>query len=402
MKPRILFVDDEKHVLEGYKLALRKKRKQWELLYASSGQEALSIMESQPVQVLVSDIRMPGMDGGTLLGKVKERWPGTLRIVLSGYYNDVASLKVVKAAHYFLVKPCSPENLQNAIARLLGFDHVLSDMQLRTVVTSLESLPALPNVYTLLLEELNKTEPSLKKIGMIIEKDPGISATLLKVVNSAFFGLFTKVSTPARAIAFLGIETLKGLILTASLLERYSKNDFPGFSLEQLGEHCFRVGELAKIIASTETGDKEFIEKCFLGGFMHDLGKLLLAESIWDKYQPVIENVQRNNLILFEEEKMKLGVTHAELGAYLLGIWGIDDDVVEAVLRHHAPDSTSKEFNLSMCVYAANVMDHELTSFSSQYRFNGFDEPMLEAMGLLERLPVWRDACKEKIHHDGK
>jgi len=399
MKPRILFVDDERPIIDGYKAALRKKRKQWDMLFASSGEEALVIMEQQPVQVLVSDVRMPGMDGEALLNAVQQRWPGTLRMVLSGYYDDETSIRLVKATHRFLAKPCNPNTLKDSIERLLKLDSVLTNDRLRKLIVSLDSLPALPSIYVRVLKELDDEVPSLDRIGEIVELDPGISVTLLKVVNSAFFGLFNTVTSPTRAIALLGTDTLKALVLTAALLERYTNSFFAGFSLEQLGEHCFRVGNLAKIIASVETEDKDFLEKCFLAGFMHDLGKLMLAETYWEGYRPVIESVQQDNLILFEEERNKIGVSHAELGAYLLGIWGIDDEVVEAVRAHHDIDSTVKGFSLSVCVHVANIMDHELTSFSKQYRFEGFDESLLESIGVLDRLPVWRQKCMEESPH---
>ncbi|WP_163809745.1 response regulator [Pseudodesulfovibrio sp. JC047] len=400
MKPRILFVDDEQHIIDGYKAALRKKRKQWDMVFVASSKEAMVIMEADPVQVLVSDVRMPGMDGEALLQTVQQRWPGTLRMVLSGFYDDATSLRLVKSTHRFLAKPCKPAVLAESIERLLKLNSVLTNERLRKLIASLDKLPTLPGLYVQVLKELESEEPSLDRVGEMIEQDPAISAILLKVVNSAFFGLFHTVTSPSRAIALLGMETLKALVLNVTLLDRYAKAEFDGFSLEKLGEHCFRVGNFAKIIASTETDDKDFLEKSFLAGFMHDLGKLMLVESFWEEYKEIITSVRKDNLLLFEEEKKRMGVCHAELGAYLLGIWGIDDEVVTAVRGHHDVDKAVQGFSLPLCVYVANVMDHSLNQYSKKYQYDGFDESLLDAVGLLDRLPVWRAHCLEANTED--
>lgn len=395
MKPRILFVDDEHQVLEGYRAALRKQRKRWTMLFAGSGDEALGIMEEEPVSVLVSDMRMPGMDGATLINRTSEQWPHTLRIVLSGYSEEDMILRVVKAAHHFLAKPCPPEELVAVIERVLALQDVLTDDNIRTLVSRATSLPSLPGIYTDLLEELEKPEPSIKRVGTIVEQDPSITASLLKVVNSPFFGFFGTVTSPFRAVTLLGIEALKGLVLSSSLFEKCT-GDSCRFPLEHMAEHARSTGLLARCIAQVEGKDKDYAETAFLAGLLHDVGKLLFMQILEAEYADLIRDVRAKKLILQTEEKKRFGVDHAEMGAYLLGTWGFGQDVVQAVHDHHLPDiNMEPPFNLAICLHVADAFEQSVSGSSCGGAVMTINEAALEQRGLLDQIPRWRERCIE-------
>ncbi|MBG0774801.1 MAG: HDOD domain-containing protein [Desulfovibrionaceae bacterium] len=398
MKKKILFVDDDRPVLDGFRLMLRSRRKEWELSFAQSGEEALELLAEQPadrpVDVIVADLRMRGMGGAVLLEQVQERWPGTLRVVLSGYSDMAATLKVVRAAHQFLAKPCSSEELTGVLARILNLRGLLVDRQVLRHVGRLGALPALPDVYVSIMEELASPEPAMDRLGAIVSRDPGVSASLLKLVNSAFFGLFGTVTNPARAVMLLGTETLKGVVLGAHLLSRFSDERYVGYSLERVGAHSYRCGGYARALAATESKDKGFLERCMLAGLLHDVGKLLLAQDLWADYMPVIEAVRERGRPLFELEREMLGVDHAVLGAYLLGVWGMAEETVQAVLAHHdLSRDPGRGFTPAVCAHAANALDHELNVFSDERTVFPMDIEALRARGLDARVDAWRGAC---------
>jgi DNA-binding NarL/FixJ family response regulator len=242
----ILFVDDDEQFLDGLKVLLHRRRREWDMHFAANAREALDIMSSQEFDIVVADMRMPGMSGADLLSEVQRLQPGAVRIILSGYSELRASYKAAKPAHQFLSKPCRFEDLVAAIERVIRLQRVLSDPGVRQTVSGIGALPALPDAYIRIQEELRKPEPSIQVLGDLVARDVGISATLLKLANSSFFGFFQNVTSPRRAVTLLGTETLKGLVLGAHLLAGLDLAQFAPFALERLWDHSLRTADIAR------------------------------------------------------------------------------------------------------------------------------------------------------------
>ncbi|MFW6055270.1 MAG: response regulator, partial [Thermodesulfobacteriota bacterium] len=172
MKKSILFVDDEPNILKGLQRMLRSMRREWDMRFAESGPEALEIMEQEPFDVLVSDMRMPGMDGVQLLEEVRKKYPETVRIVLSGHSDSQMTMKAVRVAHQYISKPAEAEELKSKISRSCSLLSLLNSAPLVKVVSGLERLPTLPQVYQQVMEELQQEEPSIGKVGAVIAKAP--------------------------------------------------------------------------------------------------------------------------------------------------------------------------------------------------------------------------------------
>lgn len=403
MKKNILFVDDDPNILDSFRAMLHRRRKEWAVHTANSGEEALEYMERERMDLVVADIRMPGMDGVQLLNRVRELHPETARVVLSGYSEFSATLNAVKPAHQFLMKPCQPEVLQSVLDRLLIMKEMLQDDTLRQVINGIDSLPALPDLYIKITEELSKAEPSLKRIGSLVERDIAISAALLKVVNSAFFGLYSKVSSPAQAVLLLGAETLQGLILGIHFLNQYERNSLPGLNLDNLWKHSLNTAYFAKAIGKAEGGDAEFVDACFLGGLLHDVGKLVLAMEFTEDYIQVLEAVRADDCYLYKAERFRFHVSHAEVGAYLLGTWGISEHVVGAVNSHHDLERIEGPgLTPVIAAHVANCLDHELIRYNKNYTFSPLDMKALERLGLDQRLDAWREICQQLLDKGGE
>ena len=207
----ILFVDDEPMVLQGLQRMLRPHRAIWDMSFATSGAEALAMLEGKPFDAVVTDMRMPGMDGATLLEQVRERYPAAIRIVLSGYFEQEAAMRALPVAHQFLAKPCDPMKLRHAIERTVGFVGLLPDVALRRVVGAIGKLPTLPRTSALLVQSLQNPDVQMDEIAAIVERDVGITAKILQLVNSAFFCLPNYVTSVRMAVSYLGLDTLKQL-----------------------------------------------------------------------------------------------------------------------------------------------------------------------------------------------
>jgi len=221
-KRRILFVDDEPMVLKGLQRSLRKMRDEWEMTFASNSKEALDILGSEPYDVIVSDLRMPEMDGAQLLAEVKSKHPEVVRIILSGQVEQETTFKSVQLAHQSLSKPCDADILKHTLNKLFALRNLLEDESIKRIVSQTETLPSLPAVYTEVVGELQSPEPSVQKIGDIISKDMGMAAKILQVVNSAFFGLVRKISNPKEAVMLLGTETIKALVLSVKIFSEFN------------------------------------------------------------------------------------------------------------------------------------------------------------------------------------
>jgi HD-like signal output (HDOD) protein len=383
-RKRILFVDDEPHLLAGLRRALRSCRGDWDMVFAGSGSEALELAERDPFDAVVSDMRMPGMDGAELLGEIARRHPGTVRIILSGYSDEASIMRLVDKAHQFLAKPCDPERLQSVLIRSFALQKLLSNEKLQAIVSSLNSLPSLPLVYQKLRRLLHSEDATVREVGALIGEDPPMTAKLLQVVNSAFFSVGRRITNPEEAASLVGMDVLKGLALVNGIFRQFESNDSnPQVAwLERLWRHSLRVGYIAREVAKAEHAAPSTIDDAMTAGLLHDIGVLLFAFQMpeaWDRVQAL---VQSEGMPHWEAEARIAGVPHNLLGAYLLGLWGLPQAVVEAVACNRHPGSTPvMEFTPLTAVHVANAM------VNGEERL---DRDYIAALGLEDRLESWR------------
>lgn len=387
---RILFVDDDASVLAGLRRMLRGMRHEWETVFANSGAEALTLLANSSFDVVVTDMRMPGMDGTQLLQEVARRHADVVRIVLSGQADGNTVLRSIGAAHQYLSKPCDEESLKTAISRALLLRRWITEPTIKQLVTRVTSLPSLPSLYCDLISELQRAEPSIQRIAEIISHDVGMTAKILQLVNSSYFGVRRHIATPGQAVLHLGVDVLRALVLSVNTFAEFKHVAMLGFSIDALFDHSLTVGAVAKHLAQKTSGCSEQANDALVAGMLHDVGKLVLASNLEEQYLAALALAEREPMALVEAETKVFGCTHAEVGAYLLALWGLPDSVVEAVAFHHQPSrSAAASFSTLTAVYLANVLAHE--------RDGGLleqvpvDDAYLISNGLPGRLDFWRD-----------
>jgi HD-like signal output (HDOD) protein/ActR/RegA family two-component response regulator len=387
----VLFVDDEPKILDGLRRMLRGRREEWQMEFETSGAAALEAMGREPFDVVVSDMRMPGMDGAQLLSEVKRCHPVSIRIILSGYSEKESVLKCVGATHQYLSKPCDPQILKSAVDRALGLRTLLGNESLKALVAQMDSLPSLPALFQEIVHKLQDPHVSLAEIGRIVAKDIGMSAKILKLVNSAYFGLAQPITSVERAVTHLGLETITSLALSVKVFSQYDGADVPAFSAESLWDHSMRTAAFARTVAQTESLDKKAADDAFTAGMLHDAGKLVLAANVPQRYGAILERVARERISLSAAERDELGATHAEVGAYLIGLWGLPDTVVEAIAYHARPrEAPGVGCRPLTAVHAADGLAHESGDGPGVL----VDLEYLRSLQLEQRLPVWREACR--------
>ena len=391
---RILFVDDEPNILEGLRRLLRPLRKEWEMVFVDSGQKALEVMAENVCDVVVSDMRMPGMDGAELLQKIMENYPNVVRIVLSGHSDKEMIMRSVGPTHQYLSKPCDAQTLKNTIGRALALRELLQDNAIKNLVSRLESLPSLPNLYVEIMEEVQSEDSTIKRVGEIISKDIGMTAKILKLVNSSFFGTPRHVSEPAQAASLLGIDIIKSMVLSTQIFSKFEEKNLKHLNLEVLWNHSMSVGAFAKQIVIEEGMDKKAADEAFMAGILHDIGKLIMADNLPSAYELASNLSHHENIPFFNAEKNALNASHAEIGAYLLGLWGTSDTIIEALAFHHNPsECINKAFSPLTAVHAANTIDHKMRIKLENVVYSDYDVLYFESIGLSDRIEKWEQIC---------
>ena len=394
-KKRILFVDDEPMVLKGIQRTLRKMKNVWEMTFTNSGREALAILDEKPMDVIISDMKMPEMDGTQLLMEVKRRHPHIVRLILSGHVEQETTIQSVQFAHQCLSKPCDVEQLKQTLAKLFALREILDDDALKKIVSQIESLPSLPSIYTEIVAEMQSDDPSIQNVATIIGRDVSMTAKILQVVNSVFFGLPQKISNPQQAVMLLGLDTIKALVLSVKIFSEFSQKQYAWFNLDGIFNHSVCVSSHAKAIVKSENLDQDLVNYSLMAGLLHDLGKLILATNFNDTYEQLMAESRKADRQLWELEQNAFGTSHAEIGAYLMGLWNIEYPIIEAIAFHHCPSkSASTQMGLLTAVHIADGLDHE--DESSHIAEAGFvyDNAYLDRLGVSGRITEWRQISK--------
>lgn len=364
--------------------------------FSSSSQEALDILAAESFDVIVSDLRMPQMDGAQLLAEVKRQHPQVVRIILSGQVEQETTFKSVQLAHQSLSKPCDADILKHTLNKLFGLRNLLEDESIKRIVSQTETLPSLPAIYTEVINELQASNPSVQKIGDIISTDLAMTAKILQVVNSAFFGLVRKISNPKEAVMLLGTETIKALVLSVKIFSEFNQKKFTWFNFDELFNHSMSVSMFAQTISQEERLDQYLINNSLMAGMFHDLGKLILVTNFQEPYQQILDAARQNKRYLWELENDFFGTSHAEIGAYLMGLWGLDYPVVEAIAFHHCPDkSLSNSTGLLTAVHFGDAYDRLKSDENGADGLKQLDRGYLDNLGVCHRIDDWQLVCKD-------
>jgi HD-like signal output (HDOD) protein/CheY-like chemotaxis protein len=396
---RILFVDDESNILDGIRRLLHADRKRWDMEFAIGGEAALRACEAGRFDVVVSDMRMPGMDGATLLGHIRDLYPSTARLILSGFADVKLATRSVAVAYRVLSKPCSGPELQATIERVCTLQDIFCTPELRRIIGTIGELPSLSRTYSALAQAVNDPAASLASVAEIVEQDVAMSAKILQLVNSAFFGLAQKVTNIQSAVAYLGMNTIQNLALASDTFRVFVPDArIPKDFCETIQQNSQRVALIARALPM----DRGVRDVTVIAALLHDVGKLVLASKMPDEFCAVLSRMQEHGCVQFEAEEQLLGISHAEVGAYLLGLWGINSLTVEAIAHHHHPDRIPHSgFDSSAAVYVANLLAHEIDIHPSDLYGKELSEPdrtCLETLGVLKQFPAFRELALECLN----
>lgn len=387
-----MFVDDEPFALEVLQRIFEPMSNEWHMEFLTGGQAALERLDQLKFDAVVSDLKMPGMNGAEFLEHVLRKHPNMSRIILSAQADEDLIYQSVNTAHQFISKTSDPKLLVKKIKKVILMRQSRLSPELVEMICALEKLPSVPEVYCELVEALANPEADLRDLAAIISRDAAMGAKVLQLANSAFFGLRGEGASIGDAIGFLGIETVRYLVLMVGVCEQFRCHLFaPGF-VEQIWTHSVQTANLARIIAETEHTSLALAEQGFVAGLLHDVGKLVFAENLSRSYREVIDFSKLHEQPSWQVERQILKATHGDVGAYLLDLWGLPEAVTTAVRLHHEPNAAIAEGLTPLTiVHVANHLAHELND-SHESGASDLNLDYIEAAGLSDRLPIWREA----------
>jgi len=328
-----MFVDDDVFILKGYQRSLEPYISNWDVYFCTSATEALELMNKQPIDAVITDLRMPGMDGITLLEQVIQHYPSVMRFIMSGNVEEPDAFRAASLAHQLIAKPSDIQKIRSIVEETCLLRDTLSDKKLVKLVTGIKSLPSVPTLYVRLLKEFELEQPTLAKVGEIISMDVAMTAKILQLVNSAFFSIPYTVSNLNQALSILGLNTIKALVLSVGVFSQYQSRSYNAFSIEELWQHSIFVGNLSRSIAVSAGLTRLEQDEAQMAGILHDVGKLIQSD-VPGFFRLLTMNTK---IPALQMEYHYLGTSHAEIGAYMLSLWGLPSGVIKAVAFHHNP-----------------------------------------------------------------
>jgi HD-like signal output (HDOD) protein len=391
IRKRVLFVDDEQSVLSVLQAFMKRLSNDWESVCVESGEQAMVLINQKPFDVVISDMRMPGMSGTELLNEVMKRSPRTVRIVLSGHADEQMVQESVGVAHQWVAKPFDLTMLRGILSRIAAFQGRLENPDLKELTGRIRHLPSTPKIYFEIIQALQSSTASTQTIAEIVARDPALTAKILHLVNSAFFGVARSISDAGEAVQLLGASRIRSLALIHHVFSAFDSRAFEQLSMEEVWQHSLQTAAWARQIVLWEGGGRILEEKAFTGGLLHDIGQLILAANLPSAYREIRKLARDRRIPIYDAEKQILHATHADVGAYLLSIWGLPIPLVETVACHHEPAMVQERtFNALTAVHVACRWSYEKMPSAREIPASPLDPDYLKEVGVANRLDLWR------------
>lgn len=385
---KVLFVDDDPSLLAGLRRSLYSMRNQWEMTFANNAYEALEVVKSNDFDVVVSDMRMPGIDGAELLTRIRESHPRMARLILSGQSEMAAVMRSVPVAHQFLNKPCDVSVLTAAVSRACQLMDRLSNRRLQEMTGRLDVLPSPSSLVQELNHLLLQPDCSIDAVARLVREDVALTAKLLQLVNSAFFGLAQRVTRVEDAVAYLGVSNIRSLVSAVEIFRSVRQDGAE--AMDRLHAHSLAVGHLARHLARGTESESD----AFVAGMLHDVGLFVIAAGAPDEFAELMERSKKDDVDFNELEQELFGLSHADLGAHLMNLWGLPTTITEAVARHHDAQSLGAgELDACHAVYVAELLISKESDDLERglERLNGtLDPAYVEALGIANEVSAWR------------
>lgn len=339
MAKSVVFVDDEPNILRGLQRTFRRMRNEWDMNFMEGGEAALKHLADTPADVIVSDMRMPGMDGAQFLTEAAKSHPGSIRIILSGEADREMTFRTIGVSHQFLPKPCNTDNLADKIQRCLAAKRELPEGDLQTAVSGITSLPVSDKAFQALKASLEGTSPSFEDAAEIVASDPGLAAKVLQLANSAYFGIGQWVNSPAEAVKLLGIDIVRPLLEKGCFLPASETAALNTAVFAHALHEAQSLAALAQKAATEAEASPVQIELAQAAGLLHNVGRMVICAKLPSCYAALDDSAAIDPAAIGQAEEQAFSCTQAAFGGYLALLWGFPDAVCSAIAHQSAPQN---------------------------------------------------------------
>ncbi len=384
-----MFVDDDPLVVRGLARNMSTMAVKMDITVRTSAADALKSLENELVDVLITDLYMPGIDGTALLEEVRNRYPTILRFVLSGEARPEVMMKATRLSHQYLSKPCETPLLHKTIVETMAQLKTVKNADVARTISQLEGVPARQASLAEFLRLLNDSSVPLDTLAASLRKDPGLSARVLKVANSSYFGHSGAVETLDDAIGLLGMDMIASMVATHKIFAVTPPPASSNLNLDSLWEHCVHVSTLVRQIGYKLKVAPSIMREAGTAALLHDIGKLVLAYAAPSALAAAMTRAKADRMPGWQAEYYVFGNHHAEIGGCLLKLWGLPASVIEAVSMHHSPHhSAETKTGPVTLVHIADMLAHARAGDGST---TFLDSAHLKALNLPESPDYWLD-----------
>jgi len=325
----VLFVDDTEVGLRSLRDTFSIGAESWDTAFVPGADVALYMMGERPVDAVVASARLSGMSTADFLRLTKLRYPRIARIALSNPGDRGAMLSTLPVANQCLSKSCGIDVLARAVEHTTQLQGMLFSDATQSLVAEVGALPSLPASLMAVDAALSNENSSLGQIADIMSGDVAMVAKVLQLVNSSFFGLRAEIRDLRQAVAYLGVETLRDFALASAVFRAFTPSPLlPTDWLARFNAHSLAVADIMGQLVRTSAAKCE----ANVSGTLHDVGELIVAERAPEKLLEIAGDVT-GGASPDEAEVHHLGTTYPVIGGYLLSMWGIGHNVIEAVAR---------------------------------------------------------------------
>ncbi|GLH73641.1 two-component system response regulator [Geothrix limicola] len=351
---RILLVDGDETMLQRLRQVFWRRHRGWEVILATTGAQALEVLDRDAVDIVIAELKLGTMEGIDLFRRVRKMQPGAVRIALGDQAASEWPEDGDGDLHRLFAKPVEAEFLIGVVESLDIEDDATNVRAVRAFVGGLRQVPSLPSLYAELVDLLHRDEAGMGEVARLIRRDLGMASQVLKLANSGHFGSNRPVVDIGQALAMLGVDSLKSLVLFRGFISSFESPSPQGLDLEQLWFHSFQVAMGVRKLAALE-GETQLTDLAFSVGLLHDIGLVVLATDPVGRYQGILQQAQSSRIPLAVLEHDTYGVDHAQIGAHLLSLWGLPPTFCRPVREHHAPPAAGEGFPLSLALHLSDA-----------------------------------------------